>query len=297
MSGGSVSAADEELALEKHAVELEAEIRERAEKVATLREWQADIKRKRDDDKRREAERKEREQREEEEREAARERQRKHEAKVAARAMRGTRCQYSLVKADYVDENFNERVTCFATGDSGAHVLLYEDGDWMYTGNIPTLLLNKLKGRAQSHPKPVYVALGTQNRYYIKFDNGKSEWVGCEHMGEYLQKDATQVATVAFGDEWDSYFVVTKGGGYGYQSVPTGLTDKIAAREQSMSKSGGDLRSVSLGPGGEWCLEALNNRMWWGGLSSEAYDELRSIKDRVTFMDFGDDDSYFLRYE
>jgi hypothetical protein len=52
MSGGSVSAADEELALEKHAVELEAEIRERAEKVATLREWQADIKRKRDDDKR-----------------------------------------------------------------------------------------------------------------------------------------------------------------------------------------------------------------------------------------------------
>lgn len=64
-----------------------------------------------------------------------------------------------------------------------------------------------------------------------------------------------------------------------------------------MNKSGGDLQSVSLGPGGEWYLETKNGRMWWGGLSQQAYDDLKGIEDRVTFLDFGENDAYFLRYE
>ena len=58
-----------------------------------------------------------------------------------------------------------------------------------------------------------------------------------------------------------------------------------------------DLSFVCLGPSGEWLLAARNGRMWWDGLSEDCYEELRSIRNRITFTDFGSDGDYCLRYQ
>ena len=100
----------------------------------------------------------------------------------------------------------------------------------------------KLNGRAKHHPSPTYVALGTMDRYYIKFANGKSEWVGCEDMSKTLQESTRAVRTVAFGEDWDSYFVVFDDGYWAYKNVPTGLCDQVKKRN-----SRADLAAVSLG--------------------------------------------------
>jgi hypothetical protein len=72
-------------------------------------------------------------------------------------------------------EAVNDDVKCFAI-EKKAYILIYDDGGMAYWG-IPEHLRRRLKGREgqADAPKPVLVALGTNNRYYIKFANGR-EW-------------------------------------------------------------------------------------------------------------------------
>lgn len=116
--------------------------------------------------------------------------------------------------------------------------------------------------------------------------------MGCSEMDHSLNHLEKEIVTVAFGGDWDTYFVVFEDGSWECNGdIPLGLSDKLHAREER-----GDLACVSLGPTGEWFLMAQNGRMWWGGLSDELFEELEQISDSLTFMDFGDDGSYIVRY-
>ena len=58
-----------------------------------------------------------------------------------------------------------------------------------------------------------------------------------------------------------------------------------------------DLSLVTLGPDGEYFLKAQNGKTWWGGISTAMSKTIRSIgNDRLKFMDFGEDNTYFIRY-
>lgn len=119
---------------------------------------------------------------------------------------------------------------------------------------MPKNLHNKLNGRQQSLPAPNYVAMGSQDRYYISFTNGAREWVGCDEMTKELESSARSVMTVAFGEHWDSHFIVYTDGYWNYNNLPHGLSHLLKSRKHKA-----DMSCVSLGPNGEYY--ALVQRM------------------------------------
>lgn len=105
------------------------------------------------------------------------------------------------------------------------------------------------------------------------------------------KKGKGQVASVAFGEDWNSYFVVFANGGYEGCDVPGALQDLLNRRGKR-----GDLDCVSLGPDGEYYLKAKNGRTWWGGMTDERMKQVGKHRGRITFLDFGDDGAFLARY-
>jgi hypothetical protein len=159
---------------------------------------------------------------------------------------------YSIRHGKEVSKCINQTVVSMACGGS-ATIFLYENGSWGCTEGLLRGLYNKLNGRRRKLPSPVYVAMGSQDRYYIKFADGSSQFVGCDDLVKELQQKSNVrvVKTVAFGVDWDSYFIVYTDGWWSSRNVPIGLTDLIKKRQ-----SRADLHCVSLGPNGEYFLSA-----------------------------------------
>jgi hypothetical protein len=61
---------------------------------------------------------------------------------------------------------------------------------------------------------------------------------------------------VAFGDDWDSYFIVFASGGWVYDDVPAGLSAKIESQGRLT-----DLKTVSLGSGGSGILQSATQSL------------------------------------
>ena len=229
-------------------------------------------------------------QREEAQRQAE-EAERKRALLDARRYSRGKYIDYSLVGGDHVNECFGETVTSMACGGR-ATILFYENGGWAWTSGLTNQLHNKLKGRQRSLPSPKYVAMGSQDRYYVEFEDGKSQWVGCDAMTNEINNSNRIIKTVAFGEDWDSYFIVYTDGGWSYNNIPSGLDDLIERRRRK-----GDLDCVSLGPDGEYFISAKNGKMWWGGMTQENMNIVaKHKKDDIRFIDFDDNDCFFVRY-
>jgi len=175
-----------------------------------------------------------------------------------------------------------------------ATIMLYESSGWAWTAGLPKQLHNTLVGRQKTLPRPTYVSLGSEGRYFIKFAQGASEWVGPEAMTGVLEDRALTtkhggVRSVAFGEGVDSYFLVFNDGWWDYagglytlhptpytlhptpstlhpapstlnpQPSTLGLPHGLDSLMDSRSCRA-DLTCVSLGPGGEWFLQAQNGR-------------------------------------
>merc|ERR1712151_1182239 len=192
-----------------------------------------------------------------------------------------------------VDEYLDcwEDVKCVATNGQGT-VVLYESGEWKFTQGVPRFLRNKLLNRQPTLPSPIYVSIGCENQYFISFSDGNFEWMGCDTMRDILMKSKRDVCAITFGSNYDSFFIVYDDGSWQYHGlIPNGLENKLKERGER-----GDLTCVSLGPRGEWFLAAGNGRRWWGGISEELNNAIAPIKDRISFMDFGVDGSFMVRY-
>ncbi|GFH52418.1 hypothetical protein CTEN210_08894 [Chaetoceros tenuissimus] len=157
---------------------------------------------------RKEAEEKERKRKAEFE-EAHRREVRARDSKRTERGLRAKWC--GLRESDNFKKNFRNDTTCVAIGGD-THLCLYENGGWAYSSGLTTNLHKKLHTRALSHPSPDYIAMGSLDRYYIRFANGKSEWVGPKDMTELLQNTNRKVKSVAFGEDFETYFIVFEDG-------------------------------------------------------------------------------------
>mmetsp|Transcript_14380 Transcript_14380/g.41345 ORF Transcript_14380/g.41345 Transcript_14380/m.41345 type:complete len:241 (-) Transcript_14380:273-995(-) len=111
------------------------------------------------------------------------------------RDARGRQTLYCLYEGDHVGKCFREQVTSIACGGK-ATIMFFEDGDTAWTSELTTQLYNKLNGRQKSLPKPEYVALGSNDRYYIRFRDGSSRWEGCDQMTEAIHGTDRSVNTV-----------------------------------------------------------------------------------------------------
>ena len=107
------------------------------------------------------------------------------QAKLRVQQARGTRQTYRIPEIwhEDTDKNFDAATTCVALGNSTI-MMLYEKYGWSWNGTPTKLLYNKLHGRQRHLPDPTYVALSGDNRYYIKFADGKSEWVAPDSFSD-----------------------------------------------------------------------------------------------------------------
>jgi len=225
----------------------------------------------------------------EEEERVARAKEERRLEKARKRDKRGRYITYWLSNSDYVDENFDETVTCLALGGD-ATIMIFEGGGLMWTRGLNKKLYNKLNGRQKSLPCAEYVSIGSQGRYYVRFKDGTSEWIGCDGMSRVLKESNHKVKSIAFGEHWDSYFIVYTYGGYCYVNVPRSLDKLMDSRNKT------DIDCVSLGPDGEYFISAKNGKGWWGGMLEKNLKLVAKVKDRVQFIDFGDDDAFICRY-
>lgn len=197
-----------------------------------------------------------------------------------------------------IDEMFNDRCTCVAVGGTTT-LVLYEDGAVSYTGGLTegyAGLFDLLHPRRQDASPPTYIALGSTRRYYIKFANGKSEWEGPEKLTEFLAATPAKVRTVAFGEDWSTFFVVYDDGSWKPSgNVPEGLLEQLKKLDNDL-KGAAKVRHVTLGPQGEWYLRIANGRAWLGGLPNSFYEHIESIRDSISAVYFGDEGSFFARH-
>lgn len=80
-------------------------------------------------------------------------------------------------------------------------------------------------------------------------------------------------------------------------NLPLGLESLMNDRQNEA-----DLKWCSIGPNGQWCVKAKNNRVWWDALPKEADDSLTEFmaedgQVELCFLDFGVDSTYFLLHK
>ena len=111
-------------------------------------------------------------------------------------------------------------------------------------------------------------------------------------MTNELQSTKRKVRSVAFGGDFDSFFIVYDDGGWYFNNIPWKLQDRVATKKRRRNP---DVICVSLGPNDEYFLKTESSGMEWIA-SQNTVKETKEYRNRLTFIDFGSDDAYLLRY-
>jgi hypothetical protein len=182
------------------------------------------------------------------------------------------------------------RITCAAINGKSA-VFIYQSGRWKATDKIPRQLLTKL---LQHKSAPVYISIGSKDRYYASFEDGKKVWDGPKSMDFFfLQKP---VRCVAFGRAANDIVVVYEDGSWKhFGNISTGLNALLTDNGRASN-----IDCITMGANGEYFVKDKEGQMWWGGVSEvieEVFNEMDENGRELQFVDFGClNDSYFMMY-
>jgi len=271
---------DEQVVLQKHLKRL----RKEAETVEILLN-ESKLRKKQEEQERKEQERKEQE--------------RKDQARAYDKAMKLQRIREKRGKFGSWETSHTKDVKsmftteCISLGTNGASsIFLYENGNWAYTSGLPNLLYNKLKGRQRHLPSPEYVALGTHGRYYISFADGKSEWSGPDEMTKAINNSGCNsvIKSISFGGNYGDYFIVFKCGRYCYSGVPIKFHNILNSNHDKQ------IETAAIGPNGSYYLKLNNGISWWSGIPTGVTNAIDKQHGTITFVDFGADGNFFVRY-
>ena len=226
--------------------------------------------------------------------------ERKNQAVQKEISHRGKMMTYLLAEhlSSVLDEQDKSRLNsacCIALGDG--YFFLWGDGDCMYR-DIPRQLHNKINGRQKSLPKPEYVAMGSPDRYYVRFADGSSQWSAPPEFTSAINGTGKNVAKVAFGESGGYYnsaywFILFSDGSCQWDPD---LPDNLASLIRTCSSA---IRDVTLGPSGEWFI-IWENMKWDSSRSNYDYtcieDNLQQQGRRVRLLLFGNDSQVLVRY-
>ncbi len=156
---------------------------------------------------------------------------------------------------------------------------------------LPVDVDNALRTRIGEHCRPEAISLGSFDRYFMQFANGKAQWNGDDEFIAAVE-ERFDVEMVAFGKCVGSFVVVYENGDIAWREIPKQLKKSFAGREKSQSKSD----YISLGPGGEFFVRFKDGSIQYGGMSSEIVKALKEIKGSIREVTFGGDNSFLARY-
>ncbi|CAD7934283.1 unnamed protein product [Amoebophrya sp. A25] len=200
--------------------------------------------------------------------------------------------------SEHMKKNMNSEVSCFAIcgGENRVACLLQHDDSRSssWTSGVPTTLDKFLRSRAMYHPQPTYIAMGSQGRYYCELENGRAQFNGPSSFCDLVHETKRHIRSVAFGPDYDTWFVVFTDGGWEYEGdVPSELDDTIYRKRRGQA----DLEFVSLGPNDQYFLRCKNGRVFWN-ITAYISNELNKPEygGGVRSVLFGDDvDTCFVR--
>lgn len=140
-----------------------------------------------------------------------------------------------------------------------------------------------------------FISLGFKKQYFISFENGNYYHHGPKSLDKCFHHE--NVKTLAFGKEFNDYFIVYENGSWVYDGeIPQDLVDLLRDRQHAA-----DLVCVYLGPNDEYFCKARNGRMWWGGVSDELngiIDDLVNENEKeIIHISFCKNNGYFIIYE
>lgn len=134
----------------------------------------------------------------------------------------------------------------------------------------------------------VAITLGTRGRYYAAFSNGKELWYGNKAMDEAIREKPVKM--VAFGEAFDSYFVLhEEQGSCSWWNIPEEL-------EEYVDHGAAWVDYIAMGPKqGQFFVSFLDNSWRAGGLNDTDMQFLTSIPGRVKEVTFSED-GFIVRY-
>jgi hypothetical protein len=190
-------------------------------------------------------------------REREEEKQREEALRLEKQMFTGpSEASFCVENSEFISENLRSNTFSCALFDCG-FVGLTKSGFWG-TG-IPTELYNKLNGRKKSLSPPMYIAGGSNDRYYLEFKDGSAVWSASDNFSKVIKSVCQRVKFVTFGTEYDSYFIMWKDGRTASNNLPTKLNNKIKSRNPKLPP----LHYVSLGPNNQWFVQWENGKMEW----------------------------------
>ena len=172
-----------------------------------------------------------------------------------------------------------------------ATLVVGESGILRYTSGLPYDLVNLLETEKLALPLASTVALGSEDRYFIRFANERMErWcVRNDELEAILM--AERADFVAFGDGCAS-FVVKSPSGFHYNDIPEEL--------EAIINDDRPIHSISLGSSGEffvaWEDGACTGGNWDGSKINAALDRLKGEGWHVRDIKFGGSQSFIIRY-
>lgn len=307
----TVDADKEEWVLERHAAVLEAEIREREQKVATLREWVGSIKRKRDEERaekeRAEKERLTAEAREHERRRQEQERFKREEAEIRRVQRLWDRGRYFCINVSDSEaqsqfmarcetpEKFQTVKHC-AVFDSGGFFISRDNGRSYWSG-LPSELCSRLIAEGKNTQGVLQYAVGSvTGAYYAELNDGNIWWNTTGLRNDESFDSAVRDGRsrrVEFG-EGGVWIVLFENGGSSWSSgLPTKLYNKLNSRNPRLPKAS----EVTLGPNDTWFVRWADGKTEWS-LPKRISDSCNSVCEaggKVTHISFPSESNYLIR--
>jgi hypothetical protein len=212
-----------------------------------------------------------------------------------------------LTQGGWLDVNFDkfsDRVCCVALHNGGTLFIL-DTIDKVYTTTwdvVPDAVDELLRHRSKKLPQARFVALGTNDRFYVQFDNGTSEWGGTpESFDDAIHASDSSVEYVSFGDGDGNY----EHHEYWYIQFRDGSADWSAEMPPDFVSAYNDVEhiaKVSLGSDDGFAILSANGTCFLGEHCSYALHYaamLYAIPDDGTITDIvlgSSADEYCIRY-
>jgi len=225
------------------------------------------------------------------------ERQTSTKADIARqRELRGKCAAMCLEDIEHIARVWCSAVSCIALGD-GCALVLFDDGrEPVFSDALASQcpqLHEQLTSRAAGMPPPIDAAIGSEDRFYLRFADGKQEWIASDECTADIK--TKPVARVSFGSDWGEYCIIYKDGSCKYADVPSQLEAKLRTPRPKKAP----IAAVNLGPEGEWFISFADGTWEMGGCSDSLHDKVDSIVKsgaQIRLIVFGANDAWVVRH-